>query len=70
MEPREIPHAPKVSRLVSTCSPRAAGSAISPMTKATAPAAIIKLPIRDDILKHLYEGDEKAAFSLRLGNLQ
>ena len=53
IDPRETPHAPSVSRLVSTCSPRAAGSAINPITRVTAPKAIIQLPVRDDIVMHL-----------------
>jgi len=39
------------------------------MTRATAPAAIIQLPVRDDILITFYE-DEKKAFSPSLGYLQ
>jgi hypothetical protein len=39
------------------------------MTSTTAPAAIIQLPVRNDILKHLHEDEEKVS-SPSLGNLQ
>ncbi len=49
MEPRDTPHAPRTSRLVSGCSPRAAGSMRIPTKPPSAPTAIIQLPVCDDI---------------------
>jgi len=67
MEPRETPHAPKASRLVSGCSPSAAGSTRIPRNSATAPSAIIQLPVRDDILQYLL-GEEKDTRCIRVAN--
>src|SRR6202022_218744 len=49
MEPKDTPHAPKPRRLVSVCSPRAAGRTTSPSNTATAPMPISQLPAREDI---------------------
>ncbi len=49
MEPRDTPHAPRISRLVSGCSPKAAGSMRIPMTPPSTPTPIIQLPVCDDI---------------------
>ena len=50
MEPRDTPHAPRTSRLVSGWSPKAAGSIRIPMIPPRAPTPIIQLPVCDDIL--------------------
>ena len=49
MEPRDRPHAPRTNRLVSGCSPNAAGSIRTPMNPPSTPAAIIQLPVCGDI---------------------
>ena len=49
MEPRDTPHAPRTSRLVSGCSPKAAGSIRIPMIPPRTPTPIIQLPVCDDI---------------------
>ena len=49
MEPRDRQHAPRISRLVSGCSPRAAGSMMIPMDAPIAPTAINQVPVCDDI---------------------
>ena len=49
MEPRDRQHAPRIRRLVSGCSPRAAGSMMIPMDAPIAPTAINQVPVCDDI---------------------
>ena len=53
IEPSETQHAPRTSRLLSGCSPSAAGSMISPITVPSAPTVINNVPVVDDIVKCL-----------------
>jgi hypothetical protein len=49
MEPKDRQDAPRTRRLVSGCSPKAAGSMMIPMDAPIAPTAINQVPVCDDI---------------------